>query len=81
MPLGADGSEVGGEGVGGAATVGAVGDDNLGVGQGDAGVVGDKDWVAPRYLTEGIAWLAADDVPPSDPVLAGAIAVAVDVDL
>lgn len=40
----------------------------------------DKDWVAPRYLTEGIAWLAADDVPPSDTVLAAAIAVAVDVE-
>jgi hypothetical protein len=36
----------------------------------------DRDWVAPRFLTEGIAWLAADDVPPVDPVLAMAIAVA-----
>lgn len=36
----------------------------------------DRDWVAPRYLTEGIAWLATDDVPPADPVLAVAIAVA-----
>ncbi len=40
----------------------------------------DKDWVAPRYLTEGIAWLAADDVPPSDTVLAAAIAIAVDLE-
>ena len=38
----------------------------------------DQDWVAPRYLTEGIAWLAADDLPAADPVLAVAIAVAVD---
>lgn len=36
----------------------------------------DKDWVAPRYLTDGIVWLAADDIPPADPVLAEAIAVA-----
>jgi putative ATP-dependent endonuclease of the OLD family len=38
----------------------------------------DQDWVAPRYLTDGISWLAADDVPPADPVLAVAIEVAVD---
>ncbi|MEA3061787.1 MAG: putative ATP-dependent endonuclease of the family, partial [Sphingomonadales bacterium] len=38
----------------------------------------DQHWVAPRYLTDGIAWLAADDLPPADPVLAVAIAVAVD---
>jgi putative ATP-dependent endonuclease of OLD family len=38
----------------------------------------DKDWVAPRYLTDGIAWLAADDVPPADPVLAVAIAIDAD---
>lgn len=36
----------------------------------------DKDWVAPRYLTEGIGWLAADDIPPADPVLAVALVVA-----
>ena len=36
----------------------------------------DKDWVAPRYLTDGIVWLAADDIPPADPVLAEALAVA-----
>ena len=40
----------------------------------------DRDWVAPRYLTEGIAWLAADDVPPADPVLAVAMAIAVAAD-
>ena len=38
----------------------------------------DQVWVAPRYLTDRISWLAADDVPPADPVLAVAIAVAVD---
>lgn len=38
----------------------------------------DKDWVAPRYLTNGLSWLAADDAHPVDPVLAVAIAVAVD---
>ncbi len=38
----------------------------------------DKDWTAPRYLTDGIRWLAEDDVPPADPVLAVALAVAVD---
>jgi len=38
----------------------------------------DEDWVAPRYLTEGIAWLADDDTPTADPVLAVAMAVAAD---
>jgi len=36
----------------------------------------DKDWVAPRYLTDGIVWLADDDIPPVDPVLAEALAAA-----
>ncbi|MDX8437124.1 ATP-dependent endonuclease [Mesorhizobium abyssinicae] len=27
-------------------------------------------WVAPRYLTDGIRWLAVDYVPPVDPALA-----------
>jgi len=40
----------------------------------------DKDWVAPRYLTDGIAWLATDDVPPADRVLSDAIAAATDAD-
>ena len=40
----------------------------------------DRDWAAPRYLSEGIAWLAEDDVPSADPVLAVAIAVAAEAD-
>ncbi|AUW57562.1 ATP-dependent endonuclease [Sphingobium sp. SCG-1] len=36
----------------------------------------DEDWGAPKYLTDGIRWLAHEDVPPTDPVLAVAIAVA-----
>lgn len=36
----------------------------------------DKNWVSPRYLIEGIAWLATDDIPPVDPVLAVALVVA-----
>lgn len=40
----------------------------------------DRDWVTPRYLSEGIAWLADDDVPSADPVLAVAIAVAAGAD-
>jgi len=40
----------------------------------------DQDWFAPRYMSEGIAWLAEDDVPSADPVLAVAIAVAAEAD-
>ena len=36
----------------------------------------DTDWIAPRYLTEGIRWLASDEVPAVDPVLAVAMAPA-----
>ncbi|WP_112073996.1 ATP-dependent endonuclease [Hyphomonas sp. GM-8P] len=36
----------------------------------------DKDWVAPKYLLDGIAWLAADEFGPGDSVMAaGAEAV------
>jgi predicted ATP-dependent endonuclease of OLD family len=40
----------------------------------------DLDWVAPKYLVDGIRWLAAEDLPPADPVLAVALAAA-EVDL
>lgn len=34
----------------------------------------DQEWVAPKYLTDGIRWLASEDVQTADPVLAVAIA-------
>lgn len=36
----------------------------------------DLNWVAPRYLTDGVRWLAADEVVPPDPALALAIVAA-----
>ena len=38
--------------------------------------IADTDWVAPKYLLDGIRWLAADDVPAADPVLALALEAA-----
>lgn len=40
----------------------------------------DQDWAAPKYLTDGIRWLAVEDVPPADPVLAVAMAAAAEVE-
>ena len=37
----------------------------------------DKDWTAPRYLTDGVRWLATEELPAADPILAVAIAAAV----
>lgn len=36
----------------------------------------DHVWVAPKYLTDGIRWLAAEEIPATDPILATAIAAA-----
>ena len=39
----------------------------------------DTDWTAPKYLLDGVRWLAADEVLAPDPALALAIeAVAAD---
>jgi predicted ATP-dependent endonuclease of OLD family len=38
--------------------------------------IADKDWVAPRYLVDGVRWLAADEVPAPDPALTMAMAAA-----
>lgn len=38
--------------------------------------IADTDWVAPKYLLDGIRWLAADDMPVADPVLAVALEAA-----
>lgn len=40
--------------------------------------IADTDWVAPKYLLDGIRWLAADDMPAADPVLALALEAAAD---
>ncbi len=37
--------------------------------------ISDKDWVAPRYLVDGVRWLAADEIVAPDPALALAMAV------
>jgi putative ATP-dependent endonuclease of the OLD family len=36
----------------------------------------DTDWVVPKYLLDGVRWLATDEVPVGDPVLAVAMEVA-----
>jgi predicted ATP-dependent endonuclease of OLD family len=38
--------------------------------------IADTDWVAPKYLLDGIRWLAADEAPAADPVLALALEAA-----
>lgn len=39
--------------------------------------IADTDWVAPKYLLDGIRWLAADETPVADPALALALEAAV----
>lgn len=36
----------------------------------------ETDWVAPRYLTDGVRWLAAEEAPIADPALALAVEAA-----
>ncbi|WP_312809060.1 ATP-dependent nuclease [Agrobacterium cavarae] len=38
--------------------------------------IADTDWVAPKYLLDGIRWLAADEAPAADPVLTLALEAA-----
>lgn len=38
--------------------------------------IADKDWVAPRYLVDGVRWLASDDGLLADPALALAMVAA-----
>lgn len=38
--------------------------------------IANTDWVAPRYLVDGVRWLAVDEVPAPDPALALAMAAA-----
>jgi putative ATP-dependent endonuclease of OLD family len=38
--------------------------------------IADKDWVAPKYLSDAVRWLAKEEIPPADPVLALAVAAA-----
>jgi hypothetical protein len=38
--------------------------------------IADTDWVAPKYLLDGIRWLAADEASAADPVLALALEAA-----
>lgn len=38
--------------------------------------IADTDWVAPKYLMDAVRWLAKDEIPPVDPLLALAVAAA-----
>jgi predicted ATP-dependent endonuclease of OLD family len=43
--------------------------------------IADRDWVAPRYLVDGVRWLAADEMLVPDPALTLAPAAKVETDL
>lgn len=38
--------------------------------------IADTDWVSPRYLTDGVRWLASDEIQVPDPELSLAVAAA-----
>ncbi len=42
--------------------------------------IADRDWVAPRYLVDGVRWLAGDDICVPDPALAIVATAALEAD-